>query len=184
MDLSKNKVKVKEIYGSDWQEALAELTYLFLSSFKSKYIDEYEQKRDMEQYKKLLSELENFDSGVNWRQIMEAIANQIAHNYVNERVTGKNFAPGGPLTLIGHTSHIFIEWGFLSNIASSLDGGKARDLYNDYVSIDRAFKQAINSGDASTGYKLADKWRIAQNSINQEYENLLELLGLAQTDWD
>ena len=33
MDLSKNKAKVKEIYESDWQEALAELTYLFLSSF-------------------------------------------------------------------------------------------------------------------------------------------------------
>jgi len=184
MDLSKNKVKIKEIYESDWHEALAELAYLFLSSFNSKYIDKHEQKRDMEQYKKLLSELENFDSEVNWRKIMEDIANRSVNNYVSERVTGKSFVPGGPLTLIGHTSHIFIEWGFLSNIASSLDGGKARDLYNDYVSIDDAFQKAIKSGDASTGYKLADKWRIAQNEVDESYENLLELLGLAQTDWD
>jgi S1-C subfamily serine protease len=102
----------------------------------------------------------------------------------SESAVVAGFPGGGPLTLIGHTSHIFIEWGFLSNIASSLDGGKARDLYNDYVSIDGAFQQAIKSGDASTGYKLADKWRIAQNEVDESYENLLELLGLAQTDWD
>ena len=68
---------------------------------------------------------------------------------------------------------------FLEPLTAMGDGVHAKNLYNDYVSVDRAFKQAINSGDTSTGYKLADKWRIAQNTIDQEYENLLELLGLA-----
>jgi hypothetical protein len=178
------KEQILQIYKSDWSEALAELSYTILSITNPDYIDAYEEKRGTEQYTKLLQSLEKIDSESNWKRIMENLASICVANYIRERVSGKSFTAGGPLTLIGHASHIFIEWGFVANIAKSLDNGKTKDLYEQYLTLDKSFNAAMESGDTATGMKLIDVWRKSQNSVDYAYEDLLVEMGVERPDYD
>lgn len=174
------KDKVLDIYSSDWSDALADAAYFLLSQKHFEYIDKYELKRDLQRYEELMAKLKDLDSEKDWETLIDGLIARIAFNYLSERMTGKNFSAGGFLTLIGHSSHLFINWGFLAYVASSLDSGKAQVLYNKYISIDEAFQNAIKFGDSATGYELAEKWRVSQNEIGDAHDHLIELLGLTQ----
>ena len=174
------KDKILEIYNSDWREAIADAAYFMTSnSKKSEYIDKYETVRDMHRYKQLIEKLDNFDSTKNWKDSMNTLATRTGIAYITERATGNHLSFGGPMTFIGHSSHTFIDWGFLGYLAYSIDNGNTEKLFNEYVSIDTKFHYAVHSGDHVTGEKLADEWHLSMAAVDEAYEKLCTLLGIA-----
>jgi hypothetical protein len=172
---------ILEIYKSDWQEALADGAYYSVNLLQPTYLDKHEKVRDRKGFTKLIEKLSKFDKTRDWEDPMAQLAGRAGLNYITERATGKNFAAGGPLTLYGHTGHIFIEWGFLGSIAYSVDDGQTEKLFNKYVSVDAKIQQALNNGpDSAINYRaLAEEWRLAQNAVDEAYEKLCTLLGIA-----
>jgi len=179
------KDKILDIYKSDWQEAIADSAYFMVSnSKKSEYIDQHETVRDMRRYKELIEKLDNFDSTKNWKECMNTLATRTGISYVTERATGNNLSFGSPMTFIGHSSHTFIDWGFLGYLAHSIDNGNAENLFNKYVSIDTKFHYAVHSGDYATGENLADEWRLSMGAVGEAHQKLLSLLGINNDNFD
>jgi hypothetical protein len=173
------KDKILEIYKSDWEEAIADAAYFMTSnSKKSEYIDQHETTRDMRRYKELIEKLNKFDSTIKWNEYMNILATRTGISYITERATGNNLSFGGPMTFIGHSSHTFIDWGFLGYLAYSIDNGNTEKLFNEYVSIDTKFHYAVHSGDYATGEQLADEWRLSMAAVDEAWEKLRTLLGI------
>jgi len=172
--------KILEIYRSDWREAIADAAYFMLAnSQRSSYIDQHETVRDMRRYKELIKNLDDFDSTKPWKEYMNTLATRTGVAYVTERATGNNLSFGGPMTFIGHASHTFIDWGFLGYIACTVDNGNTEKLFNNYVSMDTKFHHAVHSGDNEIAIKLADEWRLSMAAVDEAYEKLCTLLGMA-----
>ena len=176
-----SKEKILEIYKSDWREAIADAAYFMVenSQIKPSYLDKHETVRDMRRYKELILKLEDFDGTKPWKENMNTLATRTGVAYITERATGNNLSFGGPMTFIGHASHTFIDWGFLGYVGSSVDNCNTEKLFNNYVSMDTKFHRAVHSGDNETAIKLADEWRLSMAAVDDAYEKLCTLLGIA-----
>jgi hypothetical protein len=174
------KDKILEIYKSDWREAIADAAYIVVANSKvSGYIDKHETVRDKHRYVELITTLDNFDATKPWKEYIFTLAGRASDAYIKERATGNNLFFGGPMTFIGHASHTFIDWGFLGYLANSFDNGVTEELFNKYVLVDTKFHDAVHSGDNETAIKLADEWRLSMAAVNEAYEKLCILLGIA-----
>ena len=174
------KDKILEIYKSDWREAIADAAYIIVANSKvSGYIDKHETVRDKHRYVELITTLDNFDATKPWKEYIFTLAGRASDAYIKERATGNNLFFGGPMTFIGHASHTFIDWGFLGYLANSFDNGVTEELFNKYVLVDTKFHDAVHSGDNETAIKLADEWRLSMAAVNEAYEKLCILLGIA-----
>jgi hypothetical protein len=174
------KDKILEIYKSDWREAIADAAYIIVANSKvSGYIDKHETVRDKHRYVELITTLDNFDVTKPWQEYIFTLAGRASDAYIKERATGNNLFFGGPMTFIGHASHTFIDWGFLGYLANSFDNGVTEELFNKYVLVDTKFHDAVHSGDNETAIKLADEWRLSMAAVNEAYEKLCTLLGIA-----
>jgi hypothetical protein len=174
------KDKILEIYKSDWREAIADAAYIIVANSKvSGYIDKHETVRDKHRYVELITTLDNFDVTKPWKEYIFTLAGRASDAYIKERATGNNLFFGGPMTFIGHASHTFIDWGFLGYLANSFDNGVTEELFNKYVLVDTKFHDAVHSGDNETAIKLADEWRLSMAAVNEAYEKLCTLLGIA-----
>jgi hypothetical protein len=171
--------QILEIYNSDWPDALAGKAYSMIYKDSPKYLDEYEEKRNLKEFEDLIKKLKKVDGEKDWDQAMTLLAHRVAIEYIKERITGQNLFPGGKMTLMGHARHNTIEMGFLGFLASNLDQGSTEKLFKDFLTIDLAFQKAINTGDTENARKLADPWRIVQITLDESFENLREKLGLS-----
>ena len=175
-----SKDKILEIYRSDWREAIADAAYMIVASSEvSGFIDKYETLRDKHRYVELITTLDSFDATKPWKEYVFTLAGRASDSYIKERATGNNLSFGGPMTFIGHASHTFIDWGFLGYLANSLDNGVTEELFNKYVLVDTKFHDAVHSGDNETAIKLADEWRLSMAEVDDAYEKLCTLLGIA-----
>jgi len=165
---------VVEIFRSEWREALAGKAYTMIQNDNSKYLDEYEEKRDSREFDSLISKLSALDGKKNWSETMKLLAHRIAIQYIAERITGKSLFPGNKMTLIGHANQMDIEMGFLGSLAAQLDEGATEKLFQQYLMTDFAFQKAINTGDVVKGRELAEAWRLVQIALHDSYESLME----------
>ena len=172
--------KILEIYKSDWREAIADAAYMIVANSEvSGYMDKHETRRDKHRYVELVTVLDNFDATKPWQEYVFTLAGRTSDAYIKERATGNSLSFGGPMTFIGHASHTFIDWGFLGYLANSIDNGNTEELFNKYVLVDTKFHDAVHSGDNETAIKLADEWRLSMAAVDEAYEKLCTLLGIA-----
>ncbi len=103
---------------------------------------------------------------------------RVVFAYGIERMTQNSLTAGGFMTLVGHARYDTLRMGFAGMIASGLDGGAMEGTFKSYVTADDEILKALNNRDTEMAAKLFPIRNMSYLQLEQDYENLMESLGL------
>jgi len=166
-------IQLLKVYRSNWSTALAAGAYKSIAEDNVKYLDDYEEKGDLDDLNSLYNELRLINREKDWTEPIDFLIHQIGMAYLLERNDTRFARPGLEMTLIGHSRNHFIDVGFLGMIASSLDNSSTEKSYRHYVAVEKSIRRAFNSGDTAVLPQLFADRSTAFSTLEENYDILI-----------
>lgn len=111
------------------------------------------------------------------RPAIDFVGFRVVFSYGLERATQNALVPGGYMTLFGHANYEILRMGYAGMIASGLDGGAMEGTFKSYITADDGILKALNTRDTETATKLFPIRSMSYMQLEQDYENLMEIVG-------
>lgn len=111
------------------------------------------------------------------RPAIDFVGFRVVFAYGLERATQNSLVPGGYMTLIGHARYEILRMGYAGMISSGLDGGAMEGTFKSYITADDGILKALNTRDTETATRLFPIRSMSYMQLEQDYENLMEIVG-------
>jgi len=170
-------VDFKDVFNSDWPEALAAAAFFMIQGKDPRILDKHEMVPQMQTVQDFGVKIKEFSNDPRMTESLNLLITEVALAYVVERTTSMT-NPGGPYTLIGHATSHDIELGFIALVCSSIDNFHAFTTFKEYNSLSRKITKAINTLSMDSTPADLEARRLIWIALEEECDDLREKAGL------